>query len=81
MAKRLSIEVPDAFAWTEAEVKEMLAAHLYEHALLSLGNAADLAGLDKRTFAERLGKYGVSLFNHSPDDVDRDLNNIRGHHR
>ncbi|MBL7951903.1 MAG: UPF0175 family protein [Flavobacteriales bacterium] len=81
MAKRLSIEVPDAFAWSETEVREMLAAHLYEHALLSLGHAADLAGLDKRTFAERLGKYGVSLFNHPPEDLERDLKNLRGHHR
>jgi len=34
-----------------------------------------LAGLSKRTFAELLGKYGVSIFNYSPTDLTNDVNN------
>ncbi len=75
MGKKVVIEVPEALDLSGTEWKEWLAAHLYGDALLSLGHAADLAGLDKRTFAERLGKYGVSLFNHPPEDLERDMNN------
>lgn len=35
----------------------------------------DLAGLDERTFAERLRKYGVSLFDEPPEDLEQDLKN------
>jgi len=75
MGKRVVIEVPEALALSSSEWKEWMAAHLYGDALLSLGHAAVVAGLDKRTFAERLGKYGVSLFNHPHDDLERDLKN------
>lgn len=52
-----------------------MAAQLYEMGKLSLGQAATLAGYEKREFAEILGSYGVSLFNYSADDVDNDMRN------
>ena len=53
----------------------LVASTLYEKGKLSLGQAADLAGLTKRTFAELLGKYGVSIFNYPPSDLTRDVKN------
>ncbi|WP_256005855.1 UPF0175 family protein [Pedobacter deserti] len=38
-----------------------IAAQFYESGKLSLGQAADMARLSKRTFAELLSDYGVSL--------------------
>lgn len=52
-----------------------MAAQLFEMGKLSLGQAATLAGYEKREFAEILGSYGVSLFNYSADEVDNDLKN------
>jgi len=37
--------------------------------------AAELAGLTRRTFAELLGKYNVSIFNYPPSERTRDIKN------
>ena len=75
MGKKLMIEVPDSVELDARELTLMLAAHLYEHAVLSLGQAADLAGLGKRAFAEVLGKYHVSLINYPASEIARDARN------
>ncbi len=59
----------------DREVVMMVASKLYEQGRLSLGQAADLVGLTKPTFAELLGKYGVSLFNYPASDIERDVKN------
>lgn len=59
----------------EHDLVMTLASKLYEEGKLSLGQAADLAGLSKRTFAELLGKYNVSIFNQDVDDLSRDVAN------
>lgn len=48
---------------------------MYEDGLLSAGQAAALAGVSKRTFIELMGKYGVSVFSTSVDDLLNDVNN------
>ncbi|MCG8385963.1 MAG: UPF0175 family protein [Cytophagales bacterium] len=53
----------------------ILASKLYEEGKLSLGQAAELVGLTKRTFSELLGKYNVSLFNYPASDLSSDVNN------
>jgi len=53
----------------------LVASTLYEKGKLSLGQADELAGLTKRTFAELLGKYDVSIFNYPPSDLTRDVKN------
>jgi predicted HTH domain antitoxin len=40
-----------------------VSTRLYEQGKLSLGHAAEVAGLTKRTFTELLGSYNVSIFN------------------
>ena len=52
-----------------------LASKLYEEGKLSLGQASELVGISKRTFAEMLGKYNVSLFNYPASDLSRDVKN------
>ena len=61
----LNVNIPDMVKISEKELRIMLASKLYETSLLSLGQAADVAGLSKRAFIEIIGQYGVSLF--SPD--------------
>jgi len=54
------------------ETKRFLAAKLYESGKLSLGQAAELAGLSKSAFTEILADYDVSLINHPTSDIKRD---------
>nr|WP_295929018.1 UPF0175 family protein [uncultured Dyadobacter sp.] len=53
-----------------------MAAKLYESGKLSLGQAAEMAGLTKRTFAELLGEYGVSLVNYPVSEIIADAERI-----
>ncbi len=53
----------------------IVATRLYEQGRLSLGQAAEVAGLTKRTFAELLGSYNVSIFNFSASDLSKDVAN------
>ncbi|HEY9047032.1 MAG TPA: UPF0175 family protein [Ohtaekwangia sp.] len=71
--KTVSIDLPENIS--ETEIKIILAGELYEREKLTLGQAAELAGLTKRTFIEMMGKYGFSLFGDSVDDLMADVNN------
>lgn len=53
----------------------LLASKLYEDGKLSLGQAAEFAGLTKRAFTELLGKYNVSVFNYPESDLANDVTN------
>lgn len=73
--KKLSIEIPDTVQINEDEVKIIIAGKLYEQGKLSLGQAAELAGLSKTSFIEILGKFGFSLFSNSVEDLHHDIKN------
>ena len=74
--KTFTFQVPETLDIDSNEVAMIIATTLYERGKLSLGQAADLVGLSKRTFAELLGKYGVSIFNYPASDIERDLKNV-----
>ena len=71
----LSIEIPDMVRVNEKELKVLLATKLYEVEMLSLGQAAKVAGLSKRAFIEIMGQYGISLFSMSVDELKQDVVN------
>ena len=73
--KTVTINIPDTIDVDDKEVAMLVATQLYEQGKLSLGQAAELVGLTKRTFAELLGKYGVSIFNYPASDLSRDVKN------
>jgi predicted HTH domain antitoxin len=73
--KTLTINVPDTLEVDDREVSMIVAARLYEQDRLSLGQAAEVAGLSKRTFAELLGSYDVSIFNFPASDLSKDAAN------
>ncbi|NJK97240.1 MAG: UPF0175 family protein [Bacteroidales bacterium] len=70
--KTLTLNIPDTV--DEKEVKMQLAAHLFERGIMSSGQAADLVGISKREFIETVGKYGVSIFGESVDDLEKNIN-------
>lgn len=73
--RTLTLTLPDTVEVETSDVLMMVAARLYERGTLSLGQAAELAGKSKRVFAEMLGSYGVSIFNHPAADIARDVKN------
>lgn len=73
--KVVTLNMPDNLEMDNNEVAMLVATRLYEQGKLSLGQAAEIAGLTKRTFAELLGKYNVSIFNYSALDLSRDVAN------
>ena len=73
--KTLTLNVPDSLEVNDQELAMLVATKLYEQGKLSLGQAAVMAGLSKRTFAELLGSYEVSIFNYPATDLSRDVSN------
>lgn len=73
--KTLTLTIPDNLDLSDNDVTMLVASKLYEQGKLSLGQAAEMVGLTKRTFAELLGKYNVSIFNYPVSDLARDVQN------
>lgn len=73
--KTVQLNIPDNLDINESDLAMIIASKLYEDGKLSAGQAAELAGLTKRTFIELLGKYGVSVFSSSIDDLYSDIAN------
>ena len=81
----LTIEYPPELLWAlqqepeefESEARLLLAVKLYETGKLSTGLAARLAGVPRVTFMFLLGKYGLSPFGESPEELQEDLEYAR----
>lgn len=74
----ITLEVPDSLGEYQKDTIRFIAAKLYESGKLSLGQAAVMSGLTKRTFAELLNDYGVSYINYSVDDLKEELDGLAG---
>ena len=75
LMKTVTVQIPDNVDVNDTDILIMLAAQLYEQGKLSLGQAAEMAMLTKRKFAESLGQYGVSLFNYPASELTIDIQN------
>ncbi len=73
--RTIHLSIPESVDKNDNELVMIIASKLYEDGTLSSGQAADLAGLSKRTFIELLGKYGVSVFSTSIEDLESDIAN------
>lgn len=73
--RTLQLKIPDSVEKNDNELSMIIASKLYEDGTLSSGQAAELAGLSKRTFIELLGKYEVSVFSTSAEDLESDISN------
>jgi predicted HTH domain antitoxin len=77
MTATLELKLPDGVQLSEFDIKMTLAAKFYEDGTLSGGQAADLVGISKREFLEQLGKYGVSIFGYTAEELREDLERLR----
>jgi predicted HTH domain antitoxin len=73
--RTLQLNIPDSLTISDMDLMMIVASKLYEDGRLSSGQAAELTGLSKRSFIELLGKYNVSVFGDSLDDLKSDIAN------
>lgn len=71
--KTVKLQIPDNI--DEKEMTLLLATQLYDKGKLSIGQAANLVGMDKEEFMDKLGKHGVSMFGETIEDIEKDLKN------
>jgi predicted HTH domain antitoxin len=71
----LQIQLPDTITIDAREIHLLLASRLYEKGILSVGQAAQMTQLSKRTFMELLGQYQVSVLNYPADEIQLDFDN------
>ncbi|MCX6270415.1 MAG: UPF0175 family protein [Bacteroidetes bacterium] len=73
--KSFTVNIPENLDFNATELLIYFASKLYEDGKLSAGQAADFAGLSKRAFIEMAGKYGISIFSSSNEDLYNDIKN------
>ncbi|HEX7755691.1 MAG TPA: UPF0175 family protein [Niabella sp.] len=73
--KVLTLNIPDSLDVDNQQLAMLVAGRLYELGKLSLGQAAEVAGLTKRAFTELLGSYDVPIFNFPASDLSGDVAN------
>ena len=71
----LTLKFPELSNINEHEVKMIIAGEYYKRGNISLGQAAELVGVSKRTFIETMGLYGYSIFGDNMDEILEDIQN------
>ncbi len=65
-------DTPESFA---RELCLNAAMKLYETGMLSSGRAADLAGMSRVSFLNRLADFGISVIDQESEEIRDDLKN------
>ena len=73
--KTLTLNIPDSLDVNNQDIAMLVSSSLYEQGKLSLGQAAEIAGLTKRAFVELLHNYNVSIFNFPESELSKDVEN------
>ena len=71
----LTLTVPDMVNISKTDAQIMFAIKLFESETLSLGKAAEVAGLSYRTFYELLIRYGVPVASMTEEDIVEEIAN------
>ena len=69
----LTLTIPDMANLSQTDAQILFAIKLYESETLSLGKAAEVAGLSYRTFHELLMRYGVPIAKITEEDVIEEI--------
>jgi len=57
----------------EQQIRLMAALKMFELGKISSGKAAELAGMSRVEFYEACGRYRVSIFNYSSEEVEQEV--------
>jgi hypothetical protein len=66
---KVTLNIPETLPFQAFDLSLYVASKLYGDGLLSAGQGSQMTGLSKRAFIEIMGKYGVSAFSESLDDL------------
>ncbi|MDP5170882.1 MAG: UPF0175 family protein [Bacteroidia bacterium] len=69
------LELPSDLVATEFDIKMLLASKLFEEGFITSGQGAKIVGFSRVAFIELLGKYKVSAFQTSVDELLEDISN------
>ncbi len=72
---KITLNIPESINLKTFDFSVYVAAKMYEDGIISAGQASDIVGITKRAFIELLGKYGVSLFSSSIEELNNDIAN------
>ena len=73
MAIQMTIDLPEELGLDEADLKWRLAAKLFDERLITKAQAATLIGTTLEGFILGVGKYGVSLLQYSPEELEEEV--------
>ena len=59
------------------EAKNLLAAHLFERGVLSLGKAAELAEVNLGAFIRFLGELGIPVIDYDEDELNAEFKIVK----
>jgi predicted HTH domain antitoxin len=57
----------------EQHIRLMAALKMFELGKVSLGRAAELAGMGRTAFIDLCGRYRISIFNYPLDEIEREI--------
>jgi len=72
----LTLTIPDMVNLSQTDAQIMFAIKLFESDTLSLGKAAEVAGLSYRTFYELLIRYGIPVVSMTEKDIVEEIANV-----
>lgn len=72
---KVILNIPESINMKAFDFSVYVASKMYEDGLVSAGQAAEIVGISKRAFIEIMGRYGVSLFSQSVDELEKDIAN------
>lgn len=72
---KVVLNIPESINLKAFDFAVYVASKMYEDGLVTAGQASEMVGISKRAFVEIMGKYGVSLFSKSIDDLKKDIAN------
>ena len=71
----ITLTIPDMANLSQIDAQIMFAIKLFESETLSLGKAAEVAGLSYRTFHELLIRYGIPIVSMTEQDIIEEIAN------
>ena len=72
----ITLTVPDMANLSQTDAQILFAMKLFESETLSLGKAAEVAGLSYRTFYELIIRYGFPVVSMTEGDIKEEITNV-----
>ena len=73
--KTIELNFPDSIEIDNKELSIFIIAKLFEAGKISIGQAAEMAGVSLSDFMDTLFEYNISIFNYSASELASDVKN------